>query len=153
VVRRVAVLATVRTWVSLRTLQEQTIIGSPLAQIPMSASPRWSQPVEATLYLKGKRWSVTMDQGFRRGFTAQCPPVFREPSCSGSARASKGRPVKTWTSVLGGDAHRLVVTRRSKKGQFSPRLVRAPRVAFRKSPTPPPHGGCYGPLPKQGSVG
>ena len=31
---------------------------------------RWSQPVEATLYLKGKRWSVTMDQGFRRGFTA-----------------------------------------------------------------------------------
>ena len=37
-VRRVAVLATVRTWVSLRTLQEQTIIGSPLAQIPMSAS-------------------------------------------------------------------------------------------------------------------
>jgi hypothetical protein len=32
------VLATVRTWVSLRTLQEQTIIGSPLAQIPMSAS-------------------------------------------------------------------------------------------------------------------
>ena len=69
-VRRVAVLATVRTWVSLRTLQEQTIIGSPLAQIPMSASSRWSQPVEATLYLKGKRWSVTMDQGFRRGFTA-----------------------------------------------------------------------------------
>ena len=69
-VRRVAVLATVRTWVSLRTLQEQTIIGSPLAQIPMSASSRRSQPVEATLYLKGKRWSVTMDQGFRRGFTA-----------------------------------------------------------------------------------
>jgi hypothetical protein len=31
---------------------------------------RWSQPVDATLYLKGKRWSVTMDQGFRRGFTA-----------------------------------------------------------------------------------
>src|SRR6202162_928827 len=31
---------------------------------------RWSQPVDATLYLKGKRWSVAMDQGFRRGFTA-----------------------------------------------------------------------------------
>src|SRR6202795_1292699 len=30
----------------------------------------WSQPVDATLYLKEKRWSVTMDQGFRRGFTA-----------------------------------------------------------------------------------
>ena len=30
---------------------------------------RWSQPVDATLYLKGKRWSVLMDQGFRRGFT------------------------------------------------------------------------------------
>src|SRR6476659_7886230 len=30
---------------------------------------RWSQPVDATLYLKGKRWSVAMDQGFRRGFT------------------------------------------------------------------------------------
>jgi hypothetical protein len=40
VVRRVAVLATVRTSVSLRTLQEQTIIGSPLAEIPMSALPR-----------------------------------------------------------------------------------------------------------------
>src|SRR4029077_17266000 len=23
----------------------------------------WSQPVDATLYLRGKRWSVTMDQG------------------------------------------------------------------------------------------
>jgi hypothetical protein len=34
-------LATVRTSVSLRTLQEQTIIGSPLAEIPMSAlSPK-----------------------------------------------------------------------------------------------------------------
>jgi hypothetical protein len=31
---------------------------------------RWSQPVEATLYLRGKRWSVTMDRRFRRGFTA-----------------------------------------------------------------------------------
>src|SRR5271169_2255792 len=30
----------------------------------------WSQPVDATLYLRGKRWSVAMDQGFRRGFTA-----------------------------------------------------------------------------------
>jgi hypothetical protein len=29
-----------------------------------------AQPVDATLYLKEKRWSVTMDQGFRRGFTA-----------------------------------------------------------------------------------
>src|SRR5712675_1655597 len=29
----------------------------------------WSQPVDATLYLIAKRWSVTMDQGFRRGFT------------------------------------------------------------------------------------
>ena len=37
-VRRVALSATVRTWVSLRTLQEQTIIGSPLVQIPISAS-------------------------------------------------------------------------------------------------------------------
>jgi hypothetical protein len=38
---RVAVLATVRTSVSLRTLQEQTIIGSPLTEIPMSAlSPK-----------------------------------------------------------------------------------------------------------------
>src|SRR4026207_2187256 len=30
----------------------------------------WSQPVDATLYLRAKRWSVTMDQSFRRGFTA-----------------------------------------------------------------------------------
>src|SRR6266481_8855199 len=31
---------------------------------------RWSQPIDATLYLRGKRWSVAMDRGFRRGFTA-----------------------------------------------------------------------------------
>src|ERR1700680_2413157 len=36
----------------------------------MSALPWWSQPVDATLYLRGKRWSVTMDQRFRRGCTA-----------------------------------------------------------------------------------
>src|ERR1019366_4589524 len=30
----------------------------------------WSQRIDATLYLIGKRWSVTMDQRFRRGFTA-----------------------------------------------------------------------------------
>src|SRR5450631_4026402 len=30
----------------------------------------WSQPVDATLYLRGQRWSVAMEQGFRRGFTA-----------------------------------------------------------------------------------
>src|ERR1700756_834696 len=29
----------------------------------------WSQPVGATLCLRGKRWSVAMDRGFRRGFT------------------------------------------------------------------------------------
>src|SRR5271170_3774054 len=29
----------------------------------------WSQPFDATLYLIGKRWSVTMDQRFGRGFT------------------------------------------------------------------------------------
>jgi hypothetical protein len=33
-------------------------------------SSRWSQPVDATLYLSAIRWSVAMDQGFRRGFTA-----------------------------------------------------------------------------------
>src|SRR3974377_2161059 len=26
--------------------------------------------IDATLYLRGKRWSVTMGQNFRRGFTA-----------------------------------------------------------------------------------
>ena len=30
----------------------------------------WSQLIDATLYLRGKRWSVTMDRRFRRGFTA-----------------------------------------------------------------------------------
>src|SRR6476619_871139 len=29
----------------------------------------WPQPVDATLYLRGKRWSVAMDREFRRGFT------------------------------------------------------------------------------------
>src|ERR1035437_7154064 len=36
----------------------------------LSAIGRWSQRIDATLYLIGKRWSVTMDQRFRRGFTA-----------------------------------------------------------------------------------
>src|SRR5438552_17873432 len=36
----------------------------------MSVVGGWSQPVDAALYLSEKRWSVTMDQGFRRGFTA-----------------------------------------------------------------------------------
>ena len=48
--------------------------GDELSYAPMTAPYvhlcRWSQPVDATLYLKEKRWSVTMDQGFRRGFTA-----------------------------------------------------------------------------------
>src|SRR5674476_1518423 len=37
---------------------------------PMSIIGGWSQRIDATLYLIGKRWSVTMDQRFRRGFTA-----------------------------------------------------------------------------------
>src|SRR6478609_920196 len=36
----------------------------------MSALKQPAQPVDATLYLRAERWSVTMDQGFRRGFTA-----------------------------------------------------------------------------------
>src|SRR5664280_912448 len=36
----------------------------------MSVIGGWSQRIDATLYLIGKRWSVTMDQRFRRGFTA-----------------------------------------------------------------------------------
>src|SRR6266699_469650 len=50
------------------------VSNGPIAEVePRPAVVRFtrrSQPVEATLYLKGKRWSVTMDQGFRRGFTA-----------------------------------------------------------------------------------
>ena len=39
--------------------------------VDTSANVRWSQPVDATLYLRAKRWSVAMDErGFRRGFTA-----------------------------------------------------------------------------------
>src|SRR6202008_1986084 len=41
-----------------------------LSSRSMSAIGVPAQPVDATLYLKAKRWSVTMDQGFRRGFTA-----------------------------------------------------------------------------------
>src|SRR6476620_11848697 len=37
--------------------------------VTKSAFDRWSQPVDATLYLRGKRWSVAMDREFRRGFT------------------------------------------------------------------------------------
>src|SRR5664279_543851 len=36
----------------------------------LSVVSRLSQRIDATLYLIGKRWSVTMDQRFRRGFTA-----------------------------------------------------------------------------------
>jgi hypothetical protein len=39
-------------------------------------------------------------------------------------------------------------SREGKKGQFSPSLVRAPRVAFRKSTKPPPMGGVMA-LPRQ----
>src|SRR6476646_5957430 len=36
--------------------------------LPHVRKVRWSQPVDATLYLRGKRWSVAMDREFRRGF-------------------------------------------------------------------------------------
>src|ERR1035437_7775912 len=36
----------------------------------MSAFPRWSQPVDATLYLKGEMECAVMGQRFHRGFTA-----------------------------------------------------------------------------------
>jgi hypothetical protein len=76
----------------------------------------------------------------------QCAPAFREPSYSGSARASKGRPVKTWFSVLGVRCPSPLRHTMKQKGQFSPSLVCAPRVAFRKSTTPPPMGGDVGKL-------
>src|SRR5664280_2874508 len=52
-----------RLWV----ISGQTITGHNRL---LSAVTRWSQRIDATLYLIGKRWSVTMDQRFRRGFTA-----------------------------------------------------------------------------------
>src|SRR3981081_1510500 len=36
----------------------------------MSGLPWWSQPVDATLYLKGEVEGVVMDQRYHRGFTA-----------------------------------------------------------------------------------
>src|SRR4051794_40218693 len=36
----------------------------------MSEFEGWSQPVAATLYLRGKRWSVGWNGAFHRGFTA-----------------------------------------------------------------------------------
>ena len=33
-------------------------LGDMAARFAMSALPRWSQPIDATLYLKRKRWSV-----------------------------------------------------------------------------------------------
>src|SRR3979490_2140799 len=36
----------------------------------MSALPRWSQPVDATLYLKGEMECALMGRRFHRGFTA-----------------------------------------------------------------------------------
>src|SRR6266576_2225660 len=49
------------SWVKLRRTQYEHMF---------SALLWWSQPIDATLYLKEKRWSVAMDQRFRRGFTA-----------------------------------------------------------------------------------
>src|SRR5258707_7828513 len=54
-----------------------------------SSLSRWSQPVDATLYLKGKRWSVVMDRGFRRGFARPAAPGLRgERKCDPEDRAA-----------------------------------------------------------------
>src|SRR6266478_2288806 len=52
---RMSVVGTFRTWRPWRA---------------MSAHRRWSQPVDATLYLKGEMECALMGQRFHRGFTA-----------------------------------------------------------------------------------
>src|ERR1700736_3039984 len=39
-------------------------LNKPVLHSPMSALKRWSQPVAATLYLRGKRWSVGWNGDF-----------------------------------------------------------------------------------------
>src|SRR4029077_8244808 len=61
------------SWTSyekIREVNEKRIISQVEDLLPVISFGWWSQPVDATLYLRGKRWSVAMDQGFRRGFTA-----------------------------------------------------------------------------------
>src|SRR5271163_1082058 len=44
-----------RIWVKMRNTRCEQMF---------SALPRWSQPVDATLYLRGKRWSVGWNEDF-----------------------------------------------------------------------------------------
>src|ERR1700693_4609166 len=52
---------------------------------------RWSQLIDATLYLRGKRWSVTMGQRFRRGFTATAKTELWERWQRGESLKAIGR--------------------------------------------------------------
>src|SRR5208283_3637632 len=49
-----------------RTRSSAVMVGAP----PVVMFTTTLERCDATLYLRGKRWSVTMDQRFRRGFTA-----------------------------------------------------------------------------------
>src|SRR5271169_4988100 len=52
----------------------------------------WSQRIDATLYLRGKRWSVRMEQRFRRGFTAAEKTELWDRWQRGESLKAIGRP-------------------------------------------------------------
>jgi len=71
-----------------------------------------------------------------------------KPSCSGSARASKGQPVKTWSSVLGDEMPTASSSHDGVKGAVFPEFgARAP-CGFQKIDNAAPHGGAMA-LPSQ----
>src|SRR3981189_3225618 len=57
----------------------------------MSALPRWSQPVDATLYLKGEMECALMGRRFHRGFTAAEKTELWDRWKRGEARKAIGR--------------------------------------------------------------
>src|SRR5258706_8309259 len=65
----------------------------------------WSQPIDATLYLRGKRWSVAMDRGFRRGFTTAEKTELWDRWQSGESIAQRPRSLRSWRS---GEKHRCL---------------------------------------------
>jgi hypothetical protein len=57
-----------------RESMPMSLVGTkPKCRLPlrMSANRRWSQPVDATLYLRGKRWSVGWNEDFIEGLLRQ----------------------------------------------------------------------------------
>src|SRR3979411_2451928 len=68
----------------------------------LSALERWSQPVDATLYLKGEMECALMGRRFHRGFTAAEKAELRDRWKRGESLKAIGRAFgKPSSSILG----------------------------------------------------